>query len=723
LGGISAQKFLFCLSSGMNIAALIAFIAALFSAALAFSVAWRGRRTAHRSFATGMFALAVESLFNGLVSGSHFPEEQGFWEQCRLVTVSVLPGTWLFFSLSYGRGNYRDFLHRWRFILAAAFLVPIGLAILFQGSLISAVNVVNGHRFFALRNVGVALNLLVLAGALLVLMNLERTFRSAIGTMRWRIKFMIVGLCVLFAVRCYSASQAILFHAVDLSLQTLNSVALFAACALISRSLFRTGHFDVDIYPSHSLLQKSLTALLAGVYLFIIGVFANVVALLGGDNAFAVKAFFVLIALVLLTVLLLSERVRLWSARFVSRHFQRPQYDYRDLWRKFTESTASCVSPMELVHATVKFTANIFHLLSVSIWLVDENEEQLVFAASTSLSSPSTGKLYIEKTEVHQLLSALRQQSGPFDIDLSREKSAETLKKIHPMEFTRGGRRVCAPLAVGHELLGLILLGDRIGGVSFSGQDLDLLRCVADEIAARLLNARLSKKLLQAKELEAFQTMSAFFVHDLKNAAFSLKLMLKNLPVHFDDPAFREDSLRGISKSVSHINRLIERLTLLRHELKIRPTEGDLNEWICKSLAEFEKNSGANLVKELKPLPKVCFDHEQLLKVLTNLTLNAKEASAADEPIHVATSQVNGWAILSVSDSGCGMNSEFLNRSLFRPFQTTKKNGLGIGMFQSKMIVEAHRGKIEVKSETGKGTTFRVYLPVHQDHESQVAHH
>ena len=216
--------------------------------------------------------------------------------------------------------------------------------------------------------------------------------------------------------------------------------------------------------------------------------------------------------------------------------------------------------------------------------------------------------------------------------------------------------------------------------------------------------------------------MSAFFVHDLKNAASTLNLMLKNLPVHFDDPRFREDALRGMSKSVAHINRLIERLTLIRHELKIMPIEGDLNDWISGSLSEFEKNSGAALVKELKPLPKISFDREQLLKVLTNLALNAREATPADGTIRVATSQVNGWAVLSVSDNGCGMDSEFLTRSLFRPFQTTKKNGLGIGMFQSKMIVEAHRGKIEVQSQSGKGTTFRVYLPVHHDYESQTAH-
>ena len=67
---------------------------------------------------------------------------------------------------------------------------------------------------------------------------------------------------------------------------------------------------------------------------------------------------------------------------------------------------------------------------------------------------------------------------------------------------------------------------------------------------------------------------------------------------------------------------------------------------------------------------------------------------------------------LFVADNGCGMDGEFLSRSLFRPFQSTKKNGFGIGMFQSRMIVEAHGGRIDVQSQVGKGTTFRVLLPL-----------
>jgi signal transduction histidine kinase len=118
------------------------------------------------------------------------------------------------------------------------------------------------------------------------------------------------------------------------------------------------------------------------------------------------------------------------------------------------------------------------------------------------------------------------------------------------------------------------------------------------------------------------------------------------------------------------------------------------------------------VTQDLKPLPKLLIDPEQFQKVLSNILINAREAAGNGGEIRVATSQKDGWAIVSVSDNGCGMSKEFIERTLFRPFKTTKKQGMGIGLFQSKMIVEAHQGRIEVESEEGKGTTFKVMLPL-----------
>jgi signal transduction histidine kinase len=206
--------------------------------------------------------------------------------------------------------------------------------------------------------------------------------------------------------------------------------------------------------------------------------------------------------------------------------------------------------------------------------------------------------------------------------------------------------------------------------------------------------------------------MATFFVHDLKNAASTLKLMLQNLPVHFDDPEFRADALRGTAKTVNHIDHLIGRLSSLRHELKIQPLPTDLNEVVSAVVSTLDKGSGVCLQTQLNPVASVPADRDQLSKVITNLVLNALEASKKDSPVQVSTSQRNGWAVLTVTDSGSGMSPEFLNQSLFKPFQTTKKSGLGIGMFQSKLIVEAHAGRITVVSEPNRGTTFEIFLPV-----------
>jgi len=306
----------------------------------------------------------------------------------------------------------------------------------------------------------------------------------------------------------------------------------------------------------------------------------------------------------------------------------------------------------------------------------------------------------------------MRAHPHPVDMDLSREAWVETLKRCNPDYFHKGGGRVCVPLVSGGEVIGLITLGDRVSGASFSMEDLDLLKCIGDQVAASLRNIKLSQRLVEAKEMEAFQTMSAFFVHDLKNTASTLSLMLQNMSRHFQDPAFQEDAVRGLSKSVTHLNTLISELTLLRQGLDIKPLDSDLNQVVAAALVGLDGTADFALVKNLSPLPRIPLDPAQMQKVVTNLIINAKEAATPHGEIRVETSRRNGWVILSVADNGCGMSSEFIRRSLFRPFQSTKKKGLGIGMFHSKMIVDAHRGRIEVESEKGKGTTFRVWLPV-----------
>ncbi len=660
-----------------------------------------------------MAMLAAESIFLGLSLVAEFASEGRRWQEWRGVALSCVPAAWLLFSATYARGNRHTLSLRDRLPLFVAALLPVLIAVYRANLFVPLSLASDGAHVFRLGWAGVLLHAIVLVSAVLTGMNLERTFRASVGSMRWRIKFMLLGVGVLFVARIYTSSQILVFRGFDAPLEGVGTAALIIASPLIIRSFFRTGSFELDVYPSQSVLQSSVTVLLAGVYLLILGVFAKTVTHFGGDGAFALKAFVILLSLVALAIVLQSDRARLRLRKFVSLHFQRPSYDYRTIWQKFAAATTSRVDQADLARATAALLADIFQALSVSVWLVNDKKDTLVLLASTSPqgSVDSTSHASDTSASVAAAIAHLQSHLDPVDIEHAKQDWAAALRDCHPSVFPNGGHRVCLPLASHGDLLGVILLGDRVGGTPLDFQDFEMLRCVGDHIAASLMNVRLSQKLLQAKELEAFQAMAAFFVHDLKNAASTLNLMLQNLPVHFDNPEFRADALRGVGKTVTHINRLIGRLSALRHELKIELAEADLNEIVHHALAGLEHTAGLVVVKDLQSLPPLPLDREQLNKVVTNLILNATEAVPRDGGrVRIATTAHDGWHVLTVEDNGCGMSTEFLRHSLFRPFQTTKKSGLGIGMFQSKTIVEAHGGRVGVTSEPGKGTTFQIFL-------------
>jgi putative PEP-CTERM system histidine kinase len=266
------------------------------------------------------------------------------------------------------------------------------------------------------------------------------------------------------------------------------------------------------------------------------------------------------------------------------------------------------------------------------------------------------------------------------------------------------------------EMLGVMTLNDdRVGeseSRALSAEDITLVETLAAQLASSLLNLKLTDRLRHAKEVETFQTVSTFFVHDLKNLASRLSLTMQNLPGNFDNPEFRADALRMISRSISDIDDMCTRLSLLRGKLELKMDPCDLTQLVAQTLESFKTNLRAELRQELHPLPRVRMDAGQIHKVLTNLVLNANEAVNGNGVIQVSTVQEGNTVGFAVRDNGCGMSEEFIATSLFKPFQTTKKKGLGIGLFHSRLIVEAHHGVLEVTSSEGAGTEFRVLLPV-----------
>ena len=694
----------------MSLKMILGLSAAIFSFAFAAVAPWRKRHSlAMWCFSAGMLVFALESLFGTIWRQAENPESIAFWGTLTLVTKSFVPGVWVCFSLTYSRGDARTLPARTWLLVSAAFLIPIGMSLVFRDLLVPVSWYTGPGAAWSSSSHPAAkiLNGFQLIAAVVILMNLEKTFRSAVGTMQWRIKFLVIGLGIVFGARIYTLSQALLFSADVLVLSDVDTVALLIGCTLIVIAFVRSGFGEIDVYPSHAVLRTSLTFVLAGGYLFIVGVFAQVVARTGKAGAFQIQALVVLMAFALLAMLLLSNRIRRKIHHIVSRHFKRPQYDFRQIWTRVTHSMSDVFDQPGLCASAARLISETFTVLSVSVWLLDE-QDRLAFAASTSKSERDATDIL---PKLNQNFGGIRVLTKPFDLENAKGDYADGLRQISLSQFRTGGHSVCVPLCAGSGCIGLVILADRVGGTPYSVEELDLLKCMGDQIAVGLLNLRLTDEIARGKELEAFQAMSAFFVHDLKNAASTLSLTLQNLPVHFDDPVFRQDVLRGIGETADRINAVISRLTALRH-LELNLADVDVNLLVDDALRALNGSANVKVTKRLGMQPKLRLDREQFGSVITNLLLNARDAVGPKGEIRIETAQNDNWAVVSVSDNGCGMSPAFLRSSLFRPFQSTKKKGLGIGMFQSKMIVEAHRGQITVDSEPAVGTTFRVMLPL-----------
>ena len=666
-------------------------------------------------FSAGMLVFALESLFGAIGSNALLPGRSAFWETLCLVTKSFLPGVWLTFSLTYSRANYRDFLVRSRWLVIGAFLIPVlSLAALYRSFFyVIAYDPPAGEWGLRLNEPGIILNVLILVSTVLILMNIERTIRAAVGTMRWRIKFLVLGLGVTFGARIYTGSQALLFSDYSPSQLSVEATALLIGSALIAVAYFRTGFNEIDVYPSRAVLHTSVTVLLTGAYLIVVGVLAQVVSRFGGTAGFPIAAFVVLLSLAILAILLLSDRARQSLQLFVSRHFKRPQHDFRQIWARFTRSLSVALDDIALGTIAARLISETFGALSVSTWLFDEHGERLIRVSSTSDADQAPNHDSTTCVAGRDLNSAeLIKLSRPFDLGRAKEKWARDLMERSSGQFRTGGSPICVPLVGGESWLGVIVLADRVRGLGYSAEEMDLLKCIGEQVAATILKLRLTEEIMERKELEAFQTMSAFLIHDLKNAASTLGLMFENLPTHFDNPAFRQDAFRGIGSAASRINDLINRMNALRHELCLKPAELDLNLIVTEALTNLNGTLDTDLVTKFDQVPKISADRQQLQSVFTNLLLNARDAVGMNGRITVETARQGEWVALCVSDNGCGMTEQFIKNSLFRPFRSTKKKGLGIGMFQSKTIVEAHHGKIHVESELGVGTTFRVMLPL-----------
>ena len=701
----------------MAYVSIISAIAALFCVSLATFVFLQAKRSfINLTFAFGMLALAVEAVFTSLTSQAVLPSEIIQWQRMRLIATAFIPGCWLLFSLGFARVNQKEILVKWRWVILGVFGFPFILVTGFWNSLFKGIAVLGNSSGWLIRLgwPGYVLYIFILVTSALILMNLERILRASSGSIRWQIKFLILGVGSIFAIRIYTGSQILLFQSLNMTLEVANTGALIFSNVLIIWSLIRSRLLNINVYFPESFIYNSIIILVMGIYLLAVGVLAKVLSYFNIPQAFLLDALIVFLAFLGLTVILLSNQMREKIRQFISLYFKRSQYDYRVIWTSFTQRTASLLGIKDICGTVTKMVSEIFGVPCVTILLVGETQRKLSMGGSTVFSSDQIQDFILAGKGAEEIIKEMKDQQMPIDFGGSENGRIGKFKEFYPDYLLEGRIRYGVSLLAGGEFLGIMTLNEKLTKETFSLEDIHLLKTIADQTAGSIFNVRMSDRLRQAKEIEAIQSMSSFFIHDLKNLASKLSMTMQNLPVHFENPEFRKDALGTISESVSKINTMCSNLSLLRQTVALQPTEVDFNELITSNLRSLNGYK-ASIQQDLVPLPKFAVDPEQIQKVITNLLLNANEAVRDGGEIRISTREKDGWAVLSISDNGCGMSKEFMEKFLFRPFKTTKKQGMGIGLFHSKMIVEAHRGRIEVESEEGRGTTFKVFLPIDRE--------
>jgi signal transduction histidine kinase len=202
-------------------------------------------------------------------------------------------------------------------------------------------------------------------------------------------------------------------------------------------------------------------------------------------------------------------------------------------------------------------------------------------------------------------------------------------------------------------------------------------------------------------------------LHDIKNAVAALAMLASNAGTNLADPEFQRDAVATLTRTIERMRRALG--TLAAPAAAAAPARRqpiDLAALIVEATAPLAASQRIQLVHRLGPVRAIDGDRDALLRVVENLATNAAEAIVDEGTVTVTLAEVEGHAVVSVADTGCGISQEFRERYLFSPFHTTKKTGWGVGLYQTKHAVESHGGEILVESRAGHGTTVTVTLPL-----------
>jgi putative PEP-CTERM system histidine kinase len=482
------------------------------------------------------------------------------------------------------------------------------------------------------------------------------------------------------------------------------SATLFLGNAVIALALVRDRLRGVELTLSRQMLYRTVIVAVLGLYLFVVGGLGWVLRTLKVPEQSFWGMVVVFVFTLVLAVSLVSDRVRWRLKRSLVRHFYRSRYDYREHWVAFTGRLGSLVTVDELSPRVIEAMAAAVGAATGALYLADEHHARYHLSGAVG-TAPWPAMIGAES----DLPARLRRERHP--IWYGHEPlAAAAVATSRPAAVLPDVTAV--PLLWRGALTGFMLVGPERTGEAYTSADLEFMGTVAAQAAGSIVTARLSETVARARAFEAFDRVSAQVMHDLKNSVSALAMLGENALKHGDDPEFQRDTISTLSRTTERMRRLLVRLATPVDSGPGRFEPVDLPALVRDVVRPWHTGPDVRLVEEIAPVPAVAGDAEALHRVVENLVTNAVEALDGRGTVTVKVYAEADRAVLVVADTGRGIAAEYLRRSLFAPFRSTKKGGWGIGLYQTKQTVERHAGSIEVETVEGRGTTFFVRLPL-----------
>jgi putative PEP-CTERM system histidine kinase len=546
--------------------------------------------------------------------------------------------------------------------------------------------------------------------AVLGLVLLEQVYRNTSEDNRWNVKPLCLGLAAMYGFDLYLFSEVVLLQGQDAAAVALRPVVHALGLPLLLLGARRgQGMVGARLGLSRDAAFHSAALLLVGVYLLLVAAVGYWLRYTGGEWGLALQLLLAVGAALALTMILMSGAMRARLRVWLSKHFLRYRYDYRQEWLRFTAALADREDEGDPARAVVRALANLVESPGGGLWRAPaDGQGPFVQVANWNLSRNN----WREGIDT-PFIDTLQAKAWIVDLNAERRQASGVLPVPAYLLEDRDAWLV-VPLLTGLKMQGWVVLAQPRSPFPLNWEVLDLLRTAASQAAGYLALHQATEQLLEARKFEAFNRMSAFVVHDLKNIVAQLSLMLRNAERHGDNPEFRADMLETVENALDKMRQLMTQLREGNRPAGV--ARGVPLQAIALRLQQAAAQRGRRLDLQID-MPLATRGHEERIeRVIGHAVQNAFDASGEQQPVLLRLERLASYAKLEVLDQGCGMSPEFVRERLFKPFQSTKEHGMGIGAYESLQYVQELGGKLEVDSEPGKGTRVSFLLPLFHIH-------